>query len=83
MLRGRRSLRCASLRKIGLYNVERGEAALVMTSASGKEGMCHHAGAGSLLGLPAFIGNEPAPATDTNLRYKCSTTRITTPKESA
>lgn len=44
---------------IGVYLVERGEAALVMTSALGQAVMCFHAGAGSLLGLPAVLGDQP------------------------
>ena len=44
---------------IGLYIVKSGEAALIMASALGQVVMCLHAGAGSLLGLPAIIGNEP------------------------
>ena len=31
----------------------------MMESASGRNVMCLHAAAGSLLGLPAVIGNEP------------------------
>ena len=44
---------------IGLYLVERGEAAMVMTSALGRVVMCFHAGAGSVLGLPAVLGDQP------------------------
>jgi CRP-like cAMP-binding protein len=44
--------------QVGLYIIESGEAALVMTSDSGKVIMCQHAGAGSVLGLPAVIGDE-------------------------
>jgi CRP-like cAMP-binding protein len=43
----------------GLYIVERGKAELVMISEAGKVVMRLHAGAGSLLGLPAIIGNKP------------------------
>jgi CRP/FNR family transcriptional regulator, dissimilatory nitrate respiration regulator len=43
----------------GLYIIKSGEAALVMTSATGNVIMCFHTGAGSLLGLPAVIGKEP------------------------
>lgn len=43
----------------GLYIVESGDAALVMTSALGRVTMSLHAGAGSLLGLPAIVGNQP------------------------
>jgi len=61
---------------VGLYIVESGEAALVMTSASGQAVMCLHAGAGSLLGLPAIIGNEPYSLTA--LAGKGSETRFVT-----
>jgi CRP/FNR family transcriptional regulator len=44
---------------VGLHIVESGEAALTMTSESGRVVMCLHAGAGSILGLPAIIGNVP------------------------
>ena len=44
---------------VGLYLVEHGEAALVMTSALGQVVMCFHAGAGSVLGLPAVLGDQP------------------------
>lgn len=44
---------------VGLYLVERGEAALVMKSAAGRVVMCFHAGAGSVLGLPAVLGDQP------------------------
>jgi CRP-like cAMP-binding protein len=43
----------------GLYIIESGEAALMMTSSSGNMIMCLHAGAGSVLGLPAVIADEP------------------------
>lgn len=49
----------------GLYIVEKGETALVMKSESGGAVMCFHACAGSLLGLPAIIGNEPYSLTAT------------------
>ena len=43
----------------GLFILERGEAALVMTSNAGRAVMCLEAGSGSLLGLPGLISNEP------------------------
>jgi len=43
----------------GVYIFKSGEAFLVMKIASGRTMKCLHAGAGSLLGLPAVIGNEP------------------------
>jgi CRP-like cAMP-binding protein len=59
---------------IGLYLVERGEAALVMTSALGQVAMCFHAGAGSVLGLPAVLGDQPYSLTamadkDSEIRF--------------
>lgn len=44
---------------VGLYVVERGEVALVMMSAPGRVATCFHAGAGSVLGLPAVLGDQP------------------------
>lgn len=44
---------------IGLYVVNKGAATLVMHSPAGEEVMAVQAGAGSLLGLPGLIGNEP------------------------
>jgi CRP-like cAMP-binding protein len=44
---------------IGLYLVERGEAALVMTSATGQVATCFHSGPGSVLGLPAVVADQP------------------------
>ena len=44
---------------VGLYLVERGEVALVMTSALGRVETCFHAGAGSVLGLPGVVADEP------------------------
>ena len=44
---------------IGVYILRSGEAALVMTSEADEVVMCLRAAAGSLLGLPAIIGNEP------------------------
>jgi CRP/FNR family transcriptional regulator len=43
----------------GLYIIRSGEAALVMQSPSGEIIFSLRAPAGSLLGLPAVIGNEP------------------------
>ncbi len=43
----------------GIYILEEGEAALVLNAPSGRAVMCLHAGSGSLLGLPAVVGDEP------------------------
>ncbi len=43
----------------GIYILEEGEAAMVLTAPSGRIVMCLHAGSGSLLGLPALVGHEP------------------------
>ena len=43
----------------GIYILRDGEAALIMTSEANEVVMCLRATAGSLLGLPAIIGNEP------------------------
>jgi len=43
----------------GLFILERGEAVLVMRSDAGRTVMCREASAGSLLGLPGVISNEP------------------------
>jgi len=43
----------------GLYILKSGEANLMMASRSGKPVLCVHAEAGSLLGLPGVIANEP------------------------
>lgn len=43
----------------GLYILHQGEATLVMHSPAGEEVMAIQAGAGSLLGLPGLIGNQP------------------------
>jgi CRP-like cAMP-binding protein len=43
----------------GLFILQSGEAALVMHATSGDLVMCLSASAGSLLGLPAVISNEP------------------------
>jgi CRP-like cAMP-binding protein len=54
-----RILFCQEEAPRGLYILQGGEAALTMKSASGKLVMCLRAEAGSLLGLPAIIANEP------------------------
>jgi CRP-like cAMP-binding protein len=54
-----RILFCQEEAPRGLYILQGGEAALTMKSASGKVVMCLRAEAGSLLGLPAIIANEP------------------------
>jgi CRP-like cAMP-binding protein len=43
----------------GLYVLDKGIATLTMNSPAGEEVMCIDATAGSLLGLPGLIGNEP------------------------
>ena len=43
----------------GLYILQSGEAGLIMQSDTGNIVMCIRAFAGSLLGLPAVVGNEP------------------------
>lgn len=43
----------------GLYILQSGQATLILESATGRAEMCLHVGAGSLLGLPTIIGNEP------------------------
>jgi CRP/FNR family transcriptional regulator len=43
----------------GLYILEMGEASITMTSPKGKEIMSVEASAGSLLGLPGLISDEP------------------------
>ena len=43
----------------GLYILKSGEGDLIMESAVGRPVMCVHAKAGSVLGLPAVIANEP------------------------
>jgi CRP-like cAMP-binding protein len=43
----------------GLYILESGEAALLLNAPSGRVVFCLSAGLGSLLGLPAVVGNEP------------------------
>src|SRR5271157_4511372 len=43
----------------GLYILNQGETTLTMTSPTGEELMSIQAQAGSLLGLPGLIGNEP------------------------
>jgi CRP-like cAMP-binding protein len=49
----------------GLYILRSGEASLLMRSKSGEEAMRLRAGAGSLIGLPAVIGNKPYTLTAT------------------
>lgn len=43
----------------GLYILKSGEATLTMESRPGRTVICVHAGAGSVLGLPGVIANEP------------------------
>ena len=43
----------------GLYILKSGEASLILESRAGRVVMCVHAEAGSLLGLPGTIANEP------------------------
>jgi CRP-like cAMP-binding protein len=43
----------------GLYILNQGETTLTMTSPTGEQLMSTQAPAGSLLGLPGLIGNEP------------------------
>jgi CRP/FNR family transcriptional regulator len=50
---------CQGEAPTGVYILRSGEAALIMTSEAGEVVMCLRAAAGSLLGLPAIIGNEP------------------------
>lgn len=49
----------------GVFILRSGEATLEMRSESGAFVMCVRAAAGSVLGLPAFIGNEPYTLTAT------------------
>jgi len=49
----------------GVYVMRRGEAVLTMQSATGDVVMRLRATAGSVLGLPALIGNEPYSLTAT------------------
>ncbi len=44
---------------IGLFILKSGEANLLMESNAGKPVMCVYAEAGTLLGLPGIIANEP------------------------
>jgi CRP-like cAMP-binding protein len=60
----------------GLFILKSGEAALTVESTSGRIVMCLHAGAGSLLGLPGIVGNEPY--TMTALARKGSEVRFVT-----
>ena len=50
---------------VGLYILRSGEATLVMRSEPGEEVMCLRVPAGSLIGLPAIIGNKPYTLTAT------------------
>ena len=43
----------------GLYILDQGKTTLTMASSSGEQLMSIHASAGSLLGLPGLISNEP------------------------
>jgi CRP-like cAMP-binding protein len=43
----------------GVYILHQGEVTLTMESAQGKPILSSQAGAGSLLGLPGLVGNEP------------------------
>jgi CRP-like cAMP-binding protein len=43
----------------GLYVLESGEAALMMTAPSGRAVFCLNICSGSLLGLPAVVGKKP------------------------
>jgi CRP-like cAMP-binding protein len=43
----------------GVFILQKGEAALVMSSPAGRIVMCLQAGSGSLLGLPGVIAKEP------------------------
>jgi CRP-like cAMP-binding protein len=43
----------------GLYILHKGEVTLTMTSAAGEAILSTQAAAGSLLGLPGLVGNEP------------------------
>jgi CRP-like cAMP-binding protein len=49
----------------GIFILRSGEATLDMKSESGAVVMCVRAAAGSVLGLPALIGNEPYTLTAT------------------
>jgi CRP-like cAMP-binding protein len=44
---------------VGLFILKSGEANLLMETRVGKPVMCVHAEAGTLLGLPGIIANEP------------------------
>lgn len=50
---------------MGLFILRSGEASLVLRTESNEVAMCLVVGAGSLLGLPAIIGNEPYSLTAT------------------
>jgi CRP-like cAMP-binding protein len=49
----------------GLHILESGEASLVLKSTSGRTVMCLTLGAGSLIGLPGVVANEPYTLTAT------------------
>ncbi len=51
----------------GLYILHKGEVTLTMTSAAGEVILSAQAAAGSLLGLPGLVGNEPYTLTATAL----------------
>jgi CRP-like cAMP-binding protein len=44
---------------VGVYILHKGEVTLTLESAKGKPILSTQAGAGSLLGLPGLVGNEP------------------------
>ena len=44
---------------IGLYLLKSGKASLIMKTEKGKQIVHLTVGSGSILGLPAFVGNEP------------------------
>jgi CRP-like cAMP-binding protein len=50
---------------MGLYILKSGEVTLTMNTPSGKEIISTKAAAGSLLGLPGLVGNEPYTLTAT------------------
>jgi CRP-like cAMP-binding protein len=57
-----------------LYILREGKALLVMESSSGKVVMSLHVAAGSILGLPGIIANEPY--TFTAIAHPCSDVRF-------
>ena len=60
----------------GLYILQSGEAALVLSAPSGRAVFCLQAGPGSLLGLPAVVGREPYSMTA--MVKKCAEVRFVT-----